>query len=493
MQNNFFLPTSVLFLFVVFLLTQLLFSCKDDAITTNSSDLLTLTADTITFDTVFTRVGSTTAFMTVQNEHNKNIKTDIVLAGGENSQFRLNVDGVPGFAFEDVEILDNDSLYLFVEVTVDPNDKANPFIMEDSIIFMTNGNEQKVLLLAYGQNAIFFNDVEVCNETLTDELPYVFYNRVYVFEDCEMNIEEGARIYMHKTTSFIIEGTLNINGTKDSMVTFQGDRLEQYFDDKSAQWNGIELARSGTANVKHAKVRGSFYGFVTGLRTFQDDIIPYVDYNLDNAPELNLENTIIENCFLNGIVSIMSKVSAVNTLIHTSGDYLFASEYGGEYDFVNCTFANYGSSDLAHRDEIIAIGANAIDFGDEDMSNIISAPADYYFGNCIIHGSEDEELAISESIEGQMPVDVLFENCVLRTEKNIDSLIFVNCIKNPDRQDTLFVNRQEWNYRLNNESPAIDFGSSNLSEGPEVPIQDLDDRDRADGKIDAGCFEFSED
>ncbi len=492
MQKKYFLPSSVLFLFVGFMLTQLLFSCKDDAITTDSSDSLTLTADTITFDTVFTTVGSTTAYMTVLNDHNKNIKTDIALAGGESSNFRLNVDGVSGTSFEDVEILDNDSLYIFVEVTVDPNSATDPFILEDSLIFMTNGNEQKVLLLAYGQNAVFFNNVEVCNETLTDELPYVFYNIVYVPEGCELNIEEGSRIYLHKTALFIIEGTLNINGTKDSMVTFQGDRLEQYFDDKAAQWNGIELLRGGTANVKHAKLRGGFYGFVTGLRTTKD-IVPYVDYSFSNAPELNLENTIIENCFLNGIVSVMSKVAATNTLIHTSGDYLFASEYGGDYDFVNCTFANYGSSDLAHRDEIIAIGANAIDIGDEDMSNIISATADYYFGNCIIHGAEDEELAISESIEGQMPVNFLFENCVLKTERNIDTLTFVNCIKNPARKDTLFQRRQDWNFRLNNESPAINFGSSSLSTDLPVPIQDLDDKDRADGKIDAGCFEFSED
>jgi len=189
----------------------------------------------------------------------------------------------------------------------------------------------------------------------------------------------------------------------------------------------------------------------------------------------------------------LSKVVAVNTLLHTAGDYLFASEYGGDFDFVNCTFANYGSRDLTHRKEIIAVDANAIDIGDQNMSNIISTEADYYFGNCIIHGAADEELAISDNIEGQIPISYLFENCILRTERNIDTLTFVNCMKNPARQDTLFFARQDWDYHLNDDSPARDFGSQNLSTDIPVPLQDRDERDRADGMIDVGCYEFFED
>ena len=69
--------------------------------------------------------------------------------------FRLNVDGLPGRSFGDVEIGADDSIFIFVEVTVDPNNQNTPLVVTDSILFETNGNLQDIDLVAWGQDAYF--------------------------------------------------------------------------------------------------------------------------------------------------------------------------------------------------------------------------------------------------------------------------------------------------------------------------------------------------
>ena len=89
---------------------------------TDPSVMLEFSADTIIFDTVFTTVGSTTEILKFYNRENQAIEvSSIYLAGGSASQFRINVDGISGTEFENIEIPAEDSLFIFVEVTVDPH------------------------------------------------------------------------------------------------------------------------------------------------------------------------------------------------------------------------------------------------------------------------------------------------------------------------------------------------------------------------------------
>ena len=128
-------------------------SCRKDKF--NLNDTVKVNADTLWFDTVFTKVSlqkprSVTKQILVHNPYNERIRTSIQLAGGANSHFRLNVDGEPGYRFNDVEILPKDSIFLFVEVHPDPNNNSpdfNPLIIRDSIIYTTNGKESKTMLI----------------------------------------------------------------------------------------------------------------------------------------------------------------------------------------------------------------------------------------------------------------------------------------------------------------------------------------------------------
>ena len=70
--------------------------------------------------------------------------------------YRINVDGFPGTHTENVKIAANDSIYIFVEATINPVGSNLPYLVTDSLIFVTNGKTQNVDLVAYGQNANFY-------------------------------------------------------------------------------------------------------------------------------------------------------------------------------------------------------------------------------------------------------------------------------------------------------------------------------------------------
>ena len=122
-------------------------ACKKEKLLTDSNATLEFSDDTIAFDTVFTSIGSATEVFVVRNTYDQPVKIgSVYIASGSGSNYGLNVNGVPGKSFIDVEIGANDSIWIFVEVTVDPNSGTTPLIVEDAIMFNTNGHQQHVVL-----------------------------------------------------------------------------------------------------------------------------------------------------------------------------------------------------------------------------------------------------------------------------------------------------------------------------------------------------------
>lgn len=154
-------PTTYAFKNINYFIFSFLFvlavsSCKKDDLLTDSSAKLEFSADTIIFDTIFSSLGSTTKQLKIYNRNSRPINvSSIRLATGNSSPYRLNVDGIPGKSFSNVEVAGKDSLFIFVEVTIDPNSSLTPYLVMDSIVFETNGNIQDVDLVAFGQNARF--------------------------------------------------------------------------------------------------------------------------------------------------------------------------------------------------------------------------------------------------------------------------------------------------------------------------------------------------
>ena len=247
----------------------MLFACrKNERFTDDSGIRLEFSQDTVLFDTVFTTVGTVTKRFTARNPNANAVRINVALEGGSASDYRINVDGATGTAFTEVEVLGGDSLYVFVEATLGPGGVNTPFIIEDRILFNTNGTEQEVRLMAWGQDALFYpnpnapvqsiqdfpqfsyiaggydqNGVQICGQNViwTAEKPIVLLNYGVVDSCNSLTIEAGARIYVHGGAGLWVYrgGQITANGTLQNPITFQGDRREEQFAELPGQWDRI--------------------------------------------------------------------------------------------------------------------------------------------------------------------------------------------------------------------------------------------------------------
>ena len=250
-------------LFVTLSFILFLFSCRKDSFITSPDANLSISADTLHYDTVFTAVGSVTQSFKIINDNNQKLRlSSVKLMGGAASSYKMNVDGMATSEASGIEIEANDSVYVFVQVNVDPASGNLPFIIRDSIQISYNGNDRLVQLEAWGQNAHFLREKVISsNETWTNDLPYVIQGYLYVDAGQTLTIEKGCRIYVHADAPVIVDGTLKVNGEKDTIdrVYFRGDRLDEPYKDFPAAWPGIYFRATSKDNVlNYAVIKNSY-------------------------------------------------------------------------------------------------------------------------------------------------------------------------------------------------------------------------------------------
>ncbi len=476
---------------ITFISLFILSSCrKEDQLIDSASANIQFSADSISFDTVFTTIGSVTEYFKIYNPYKESIKvSSIRLAKGSSSQFRINIDGLPGNQ-TDLIIPPKDSLFGFVEVTVDPNNQNNPFFIEDEIEFFTNGNKSSIKLIAYGQNAIYFIPNEIRqnlppyriiakeNEsiTLTKDKPYVIYGYAVVDSAATLTIEAGAKIYFHNNGGLWVfkGGNIQVNGTQAMPVLFRGDRLEMAYDNIPGQWDRIWINEGSVDNnINYAIIENAFIGI-------QNEPLPFATTFQVNPNKLKLKNTIIRNASSFGLLGTLAQIEAENLLIYNCGQYNAAITGAGDYSFKHCTFANYW--DQSQRETPLLYAQNFQ--GTASGTTIIGEPK-IRVENSIVYGRVDTEWDFEIIDNGK--IDFKFINSVLKTDKNITGdTNYVNVTKNPSGQ--LFENLNEKDFHLSSTSPAINIG--NIGIGAQVPL-DLDGVSRtSDAAPDAGCYEF---
>jgi len=254
-------------------------SCRKDFDFSPSTGSLEFSKDTVYLDTVFTNTSSSTYNLRVYNRSDDDIVIPTVnLQRGDGSEYRLNVDGRSGKDFTNVEILAKDSLFIFVETTIDYSNFPNPdneFLYTDKILFDSGSNLQDVDLVTLVRDAVFiFPDRDADNivETLTLTIDGML---AAVPTGETLTINAGARVHFHRDSGlFVCEGaSLQVNGaisTDDELleneVIFEGDRLEPIFEDVPGQWAGIWLFDGSINNViNHATIKNANAGlFVIG-------------------------------------------------------------------------------------------------------------------------------------------------------------------------------------------------------------------------------------
>jgi len=453
-------------------LLLILYSCRKESFITSPDARVSISADTLKYDTVFVTAGSTYRSFRIINENDQKLRlSSIKLSGGATSPFKLNVDGTPGTQFSNIELEANDSVYVFVQVNVNPGATNLPFIIRDSIRIDYNGKTKWVQLEAWGQNAHFYRDrVITVNETWNNDLPYVILGSLLVNNNQTLTINKGCRIYVHADAPIVVDGTLLINGLKDTLdrVSFQGDRRDDPYKDFPASWPGIFFRANSKDNVfNYALIKNAYQG------------IGLIDPSPNSNPKLVLNESVIDNAYDAGIVTVNSSLRARNCLISNCGKNLVLTK-GGNYQFTHCTVATYSNQFIDHRDPVLLL-TNYITVN----SVPVSVNLDAVFRNCIFWGDNglvDDEVIVLKN--GATAFNVNFDHVLWKVQNAPQNVITSQIINNQNpRFDSIDIPKNYFNFRLKNDSPAKDVG---VNAGV---ITDLDGKPRSVGAPDLGCFE----
>lgn len=424
---------------------------EEEQLTFDGSASLRFSTDSVLFDTLFTSKQSITKRFRIYNDNEKAVNvSSIALANGNNSQYKVFVNGRASTEFNEVKLLGQDSLLVLVEVTIDPMDQNLPFLVTDQLLFNTNDNIQDVDLVAWGQDAVFLNgEILACNTTWTNERPYVIFNSVLVDSLCNLTVEAGAKIYSHKGSFIFIEGTIDVQGTDDERVLFTNDRFDEGFEDAPGQWGGlIFLPGSDNNTIDRADIRNGEFGIYLGTPDEDDDY----DLVLSNSRIENIggNETFVGN-IINvapgyGLLAISSDLYAFNTLVNNCEVNVLGNYAGGNYKYEHCTFGNFTFDFFRQVPSVvfadnIALGNNSLLV--EDLSVEMT--------NSIIWGSLSEELQTSNAGGAQFNISI--DHSLLRTR---DSQWSGN--NNVINEDPRFTNPRGYNYKLDTLSPAKDVG-----------------------------------
>ncbi len=477
---------------LIFILLAFAFSaCKKEHQISGDPNLkLSFSADTVMFDTVFTSLGSATHQLRIFNKSDNDLNiSSIRLAGGESSPYRFNLDGENGVEFYDKVIPAGDSLFSFLRVTINPNDLNSPFVVEDELEFVTNGNTQTIKLLAWGQNAHYIVADKVVNiggepyhyhivadsletTTWTSERPYVIYGYALINSYGTLKIEKGTQIYCHQGGGILSwsDGQLIIDGTADEPVVVQGDRLEAFYNDTPGQWEQI-LMMDGRAGADHRISHAIIRNGTIGINC----------QSVLKATEcaLRIDNTIVENQSGYGLFSILYAVEAKNFVIANCGFANFWA-FGGDYRFVHGTIANYWNANEHNKNE------NAISVTNYAIGGN-SGPVYYPFrmemDNCIVYGKQKDEFKATFGPDADSLYS--FDHCLIKSEKYNGTMPgFNHCLFN---LEPCFANAMKPDCHLDSiASPAI--GTGNPLFGNEVPY-DLDGVSRM-GAPDMGAYQY---
>lgn len=449
------------------------YACQDrDDFSSDKNLTLSFSNDTISFDTVFSSIGSATKQFKIYNRNKNSLRIEsIELMNPSKSGFRMNIDGEKGTKLANIEILKKDSLYGFVEVTVNPNDSKNPLLIRDSIRLIVNGNTQYLQLEAVGQDVFIWRDKVIKEDTIiTDKKPFLIYNSLSVAKDATLNIKEGVTFFMRNNAVIEVNGTVKAEGTVESPVIFRGSRFDNIeadipYDNVPGQWEGITF-HSGSYNnsLQSVVIKNATKGI-----TFTASDTQY--------KKAELKNIIVQNSSEYGMQAVNCKIDIENGLFaNAAGSVVSLS--GGEYSFTHCTMVNYYRWSARQAESIWLNNTYGNEIYPLTKCDII---------NSIIYGSVSKEIALKGI--GSSDFNYTFHNCLIKGTQSSDNH-FTDVIWNTDPvfKDINSSGIYSYNFELQASSPAIGKADKNYSS--LIPF-DLKGVSRLnDSAPDIGCYEY---
>lgn len=514
-MNRWYIKFTVFFLGIA--LAIFCSSCRNDFDYTPSTGNLQFSKDTVFLDTIFTNIGSSTYTLKVYNRSNDDILIPFIgMETGQNSSYRLNVDGLAGKEFNDIPLLAKDSLFVFIETTFDVSQTSeNEFLNTEGLMFGNGANAQKVELVTLVKDAVFLYPSELSNgtkETLllgldeegneiriegflleeselqfTNEKPYVIYGYAAIPEGNTLTIQAGTRVHFHKDSGILVnnDASVQVNGLLsedqdllENEVIFEGDRLEPTYANESGQWGTIWI-RSGSINnyMEYLTIKNA----TVGIRIEGNDLL--------TTPTLTIKNTQIYNSLNYNLWATTASIIAENTILGSSGASSFYGNLGGKYSFTHCTLANYWSNGFRSGTALALDNFTQLSSTETISEHLENAD----FINCIVYGSQSIELMLMQNSNADF--NFTFTNCLLKFndtgsqfENNPlfnfnDPSFYQNTLLN---QDPDFIQPFDNQFKIGQNSAAMDAAEPNIF--PPIPI-DILGTDRTQNP-DIGAYEI---
>ena len=461
-------------------------SCDDDdSFTTSRSNLLTFSVDTVSMDTVFSRVPTSTQSFWVYNYSGDGIRCATVrLEQGNQTGFRVNVDGAylgetAGWKTTDVEIRDGDSIRVFVELTAPSNGMDGPQLLSDNLVFtLESGVEQEVVLMAYSWDAEMLSDAHFNTDTIIGGTqPIVVYGGITVDSLATLTIAAGTTIYFNSGAGIDVYGTLVAAGEAGSEVTLRGSRTDYMFDylpyDRvSGQWEGMRIHESSYNNtLTYTDLHSSFDGIVCDSANV-------------GTPKLALVNSTVHNCQGYGVRATCCHIDMRNTQVTNTLDDCVNID-GGYALLLHCTLAQFYPFDtdrgyaLAYTNSaekpleaIECVNSIVTGYADDvinGVTSVVDVPFYYYYVSSILRTPEIED-------DDERLQDVIWEGT--EDTETTDSVSGYNHFKLVD------IDLQDYDFHLDSLSPAIGAASTLYSLSTD---RDGNERDDAP---DIGAYEY---
>lgn len=360
---------------------------------------LVFSTDTLSFDTLLTSRTSITQRFRIFNRSGSNLQIDeIAVAGGENSFYEIIVNGKEGPSVTDEVLNDGDSLLVLVNANIDPSDANLPFLVKDSVIVTWGQQQRDVKLEAWGQNANFLRGAVLCDETWTNDRPYVIQDFMAIDTLCNLTIEPGTQIYVDNGASIFVQGRLEVLGDSGNLVVFRNTRFDEQFLRAPGQWTGLVFLPGSRENViSYATIENA----VNGIFSFGTNV-------RSARVQMAIDHTTIRHMSIAGVQAFSSDIDMSNSQIYDCGGYMVANFVGGDYVYDHCTFTNEQTSFI--RDEPSLVFLDNFPPSEEPLVQDLSLS----ISNSILWGAEDEEVFIGN--EGGATIDTTIRQNIIRSE-----------------------------------------------------------------------------
>ena len=281
-------------------------SCRKDFAYTPNPGNLEFSKDTVYLDTVFSKISSSTYSLKVFNPNRDAIEIPTIrLKQGQNSYYRLNVDGVAGKEFANIPILAQDSLYIFIETTVDlSNGLKNEFLYTDAIAFEGKMTTQEVQLVTLVKDAVFHYPKTLADGTKETLSLYMGFNnfdfqkRTGFFSNLNVTATQDEIVtrttvddnLVRTTTYENVDGNYRINGGGSFIKSFKLDSLRTVKLTLGLR-GGLNRRINFNNDIKYASNNGTFGPRIGATFTWKNVLEINPNYNLGfNRTTFDLPN-----------------------------------------------------------------------------------------------------------------------------------------------------------------------------------------------------------